>query len=160
LALGPICLGYTKPPCLMIKPQGTVPVKFQTRTKEPHIREMLPYVTEWCSGAGFRSNSSRANNEIGPATGRSPAGGPILRLSRLESGRSTTGPRSPDRGSEALQSNLNLVAVKPLGKKIILVLVLVPCCFVPVFGQSWPPRTPVNGPGSTHWCRTHLQVAP
>ncbi len=38
----------------------------------------------------FRPGSNRESLKIGPPAGRGPAGGPILRLSRLESGRNPT----------------------------------------------------------------------
>ncbi len=44
--------------------------------------------------AGFRPDSNRENNKIGPPAGRRPVGGPILKLSRLESGRNPA--RKPD----------------------------------------------------------------
>ena len=44
--------------------------------------------------AGFRPDSSRGNLKIGPPAGLRPAGGPILMLSRLESGRNPA--RKPD----------------------------------------------------------------
>ncbi len=37
--------------------------------------------------AGFRPDHSRETFKIGPPTGPRPAGGPIVRFSRLESGR-------------------------------------------------------------------------
>ena len=58
-----------------------------------------------------------------------------------------------DRSSWAL----SLVAVKPLGKMIILVLVF--CCFGSVFGQSWP-QDPFKRVRLEKWCRTHLKLAP
>ncbi len=44
--------------------------------------------------ARFRWDSNRENLKIGPAAGLRPAGGPILMLSRLESGRNPA--RKPD----------------------------------------------------------------
>ena len=52
-------------------------------------------------------------------------------------------------------TELSVVAVKPLGKMIILVLVV--CCFGPVFGQSWP-QDPFKRVRLEKWCRTHLKL--
>ena len=52
---------------------------------------------------------------------------------------------------------LSLVAVKPLGKIIILVLVF--GCFGPVFGQSLP-QDPIKRVWLDKWCRTRIKLAP
>ncbi len=52
----------------------------------------------------FRPDSNHENNTIDPSAGLRPAGGPILRLYRQESGR--TRPGSPISGQEALLRNI------------------------------------------------------
>ncbi len=55
---------------------------------------------------GFWPDSSRGNIRIGPPAVLRPAGGPILRLSRLESGRTESRSGSPISGPEALLHNI------------------------------------------------------
>jgi hypothetical protein len=60
-------------------------------------------------------------------------------------------------GDPAPDAGPDLVAVKPLGNMIILVLVF--CCFGFVFGRSWA-QDPLKRVRLDKWCRTHLTLAP
>jgi hypothetical protein len=51
---------------------------------------------------------------------------------------------------------INLMAVKPLGKMIIFVLMF--CYFRPDFGQSWA-RDPFKRVRLEKRCRTHIKLA-
>ncbi len=61
--------------------------------------------------AGFRPDSNRENIKIGPPADLRPAGVPILRLSRLESGRSPA--RKPDfrPGSSTILRNIKSISI-------------------------------------------------
>ena len=61
--------------------------------------------------AGLRPAANRENLKLGPPAGRKPAGGPILKLSRLESGRNPAEVRPGNKisGPEALLRNIGHV---------------------------------------------------
>ncbi len=86
--------------------------------------------------AGSRRDSNRENLKNGPPAGRRPAGGAILRLSRLGSGRHPA--RKSDFGPEALLRNIRSIvcfglAINPGG----------PRGPREAHGSSWePPRSP------------------
>ncbi len=61
-------------------------------------------------------------------------------------------------GSDTPGLSGSLVAVKPLGTKT-LILVLVFGCFGTLFGQSWPKDT-FKRVTFEKWCRTHSKLTP
>ncbi len=81
--------------CRSIPRPGTVTVCAGFRAPEARIPPQLVtlcyaiVLPGWksCFRAGFRPDSNRENMKIVPAAGLRPGGGPILRVSRLESGR-------------------------------------------------------------------------